>query len=196
MRPRREVHAAHRFAAARPGPLREFLKPLPDPIQRVPMQPIPTPFEYRTRVRPEWIDPNGHMNIANYVVVFDAASDVVFEHIGFDWDRMRAGDLSAFVLGMNLDYRCEIFEADALRITTQLLDWDHKRMHLFHRMYRGEEPSVAATNEVLFSFVSMRERRSTAWPEPMAQALARVAAAHSRLRVPEGAFRKLGIRRG
>jgi len=159
------------------------------------MQSVPTPFEHRDSVRPEWIDPNGHMNIAHYVEVFDAASDVVFAHLGFDWGQMLAEDRSAFVLGMNLDYRCEIFEGDALRITTQLLDWDHKRMHLFHRMHRGEDPEVAATSEMLFTFVCMKERRSARWPEAIHAELARVAAAHARLGVPEGAFRKLGIRR-
>jgi len=159
------------------------------------MQTVPTPFEYRDSVRPEWIDPNGHMNIAHYVVVFDKASDVVFEHVGFDWSQMLAQDRSAFMLGMNLDYRREVFEGDALRITTQLLDWDHKRMHLFHQMYRGEGPEVAATSEVLLSFVCMKERRSASWPEAIQARLARVAAAHARLGVPEGAFRKLGIRR-
>ena len=159
------------------------------------MQSVPTPFEYRDSVRPEWIDPNGHMNIAHYVVVFDKASDGVFAHLGFDWSRMLAQDRSAFVLGMNLDYHDEIFEGEALRITTQLLDWDHKRMHLFHRLHRGEAQAAAATSEVLFSFVCMVERRSARWPEAIQAGLARVAAAHAALGVPEGAFRKLGIRR-
>ena len=35
-------------------------------------EPIPAPFDrYRTSVRPEWIDNNGHMNMGYYVVVFD-----------------------------------------------------------------------------------------------------------------------------
>ena len=31
--------------------------------------------EYTDTVRPEWIDSNGHMNLAYYVVVFDLATD-------------------------------------------------------------------------------------------------------------------------
>ena len=39
---------------------------------------IPAPFDrYRTVVRPEWIDHNGHMNMGFYLVVFDLATDAV-----------------------------------------------------------------------------------------------------------------------
>ena len=30
-------------------------------------------------VRPEWIDHNGHMNVAYYVLAFDESTDAVYE---------------------------------------------------------------------------------------------------------------------
>jgi acyl-CoA thioester hydrolase len=154
----------------------------------------PTPFECEMVVQPEWIDPNGHMNIAQYVVAFDLASDAFCEHVGVGWDYMRTTGNSTFALGMNLDYRRELFEGDPLRITTQLLDWDHKRLHIFHKMCHATGDFLAATNEVLFAHVCLEQRRSVPLPETAQAALARVAAAHERLGVPEGAFRRLGIR--
>ena len=40
---------------------------------------LPVPFDaYRDRVRSEWIDHNGHMNMGYYLVVFDFATDEFF----------------------------------------------------------------------------------------------------------------------
>jgi acyl-CoA thioester hydrolase len=159
------------------------------------VNPVPTPFECEVIVKPEWIDPNGHMNIAYYVVAFDEGNDVLQNHLGLGYDDIRRTGNSAFIVGMNVDYRREVFEGDPLRIETRLLDWDHKRFHVFHEMYHAAEGFLAATNEVLFVHLSMRERRSVPFPDAVQTELARIAAAHERLGVPEGAFRTLGIRR-
>ena len=43
-----------------------------------------TPFRSSKRqIRPEWIDYNGHMNMAYYAVIFDEAADEVYPQIGF-----------------------------------------------------------------------------------------------------------------
>jgi acyl-CoA thioester hydrolase len=146
-------------------------------------------------VKPEWIDPNEHMNVAYYVAAFDEATDVFMDYVGVGFRSTRATGNSTFVVGMNVDYQREVFEGDPLRITTQMLDWDHKRIHVFHQMYHAAEGYLAATNEVLLVHVCTRERRSAAFPAAAQAELARIAAAHERLGVPEGAFRTLGIRR-
>ena len=44
---------------------------------------FPAPFDrFEGMVRPEWIDANGHMNLAYYVVLFDSATDAIFEPLG------------------------------------------------------------------------------------------------------------------
>ena len=35
---------------------------------------------------PEWVDYNGHMNVAYYVMVFDHGTDKLFDHIGLGKD--------------------------------------------------------------------------------------------------------------
>ena len=37
-------------------------------------------------VKPEWIDHNGHMNVAFYVLAFDQATDQVYEPWGLGLD--------------------------------------------------------------------------------------------------------------
>ena len=159
------------------------------------MEAIPTPFVCVGRVEPEWIDANGHMNIAAYVTAFDLSSDMILDYLGLSWEYTRTSGYSVFVIGMNVDYQQELFDKYPIRTTAQLLDWDHKRVHFFHSMYHGSEGYLAATSEVLFVNVHMETRSSAPFSEAIQARTADVAASHAELGVPEGAFRKLGIRR-
>ncbi len=38
-----------------------------------------TPLVYETCVKPEWIDHNGHMNVAFFVLAFDEATDAAYK---------------------------------------------------------------------------------------------------------------------
>ena len=46
---------------------------------------------YRTSVKPEWIDCNGHMNVAYYVLVFGFAADAKRIHLFYDMTRESDG---------------------------------------------------------------------------------------------------------
>ena len=86
-------------------------------------------FEYETSVKPEWIDHNGHMNVAYFVLAFDEATDDVYERWGIGLDYPQQSGCSVFTLGMNVDYLGELFAGDPLRIDTRLVDHDAKRIH-------------------------------------------------------------------
>ena len=49
-------------------------------------------------VQPEWIDYNGHMNMAFYSLVFDKSLDHVLARIGLDENYLREGQGSSFTL--------------------------------------------------------------------------------------------------
>jgi acyl-CoA thioester hydrolase len=45
---------------------------------------------HRGVIEPEWIDYNGHMNVAYYVLVFDRGTDGFLDYLGMDdWDAKR-----------------------------------------------------------------------------------------------------------
>ncbi len=47
---------------------------------------------HRGSIRPEWIDYNGHMNVAYYVLVFDRGTDALLDHLGmYNAYRARNG---------------------------------------------------------------------------------------------------------
>ncbi len=151
---------------------------------------------HRETVRSEWIDYNGHMNVAYYVLVFDHATDVLFEAIGAGEAYRQATEMSLFALEMHVSYMREVHAGDPLRVATQLLDHDAKRLHYIHHMYHAEENHLAAACECLSLHVDMTARRSAPMPDPVAGRVAALMAAHGSLAQPDDVGRRIGIRRG
>ena len=63
-------------------------------------------------VQPEWIDYNGHMNVAFYVLAFDHATDAFLDHIGLDHRYKNEANCTTFVVDMNVCYLGEVLEGD------------------------------------------------------------------------------------
>lgn len=146
--------------------------------------------------RPEWVDYNGHMNVAYYVLVFDHATDAVLDYLDLGADYRAASGCSIFVAEAHVTYQREVNAGDPLRINSRLMDVEGKKFILFHEMYRGNDDKPAATNEVLCLHVDMARRRSVALPAAPAEQLKRLAADHSRLPRPTGAGRAIALNAG
>jgi acyl-CoA thioester hydrolase len=154
---------------------------------------IPTPFVAEgITVKPEWIDYNGHMNVAYYVIAFDAALDGCFTALGLGMSSLDEGR-SVFTAEKHLTYQRELREGDGLRITSQLLGFDAKRVHIFQTMYHADEGYLAATDEWMFLYIDMTDRRTTPMPDHILQRLARVSAAHEMLPRPPQVGRGIGL---
>ena len=150
---------------------------------------------HRATVLPEWIDWNGHMNVGFYVVAFDKATDTLCTQLGVGWEYTREKVGMTFVLEAHVTYDREVREGDPLRITTQVLDYDSKRVHYFHTMHHGDEGWVASTNELILMNIDYETRRSVPWPEETFRRLELMAAAHAKLPRPDKAGRVIAIKR-
>ena len=147
---------------------------------------VPAPLKlYKDLIVPEWIDYNGHMNVAYYVLVFDRATDDFFDFMGLTAEYRAASNASAFTAEMHVNYIREVKEGDEVFVTTQLLGYDAKRFHYFHCMYHGEQGYLAATSELLCLFVDMNQRRVTQMPPPILDRLAEIKQSHAALPLPE-----------
>jgi acyl-CoA thioester hydrolase len=146
-------------------------------------------------VRPEWIDYNGHMNVAYYMLAFDHATDALLDYLGMDAGYRERTHCTVYTLEAHIVYERELKEGDPLRITTQLLDHDPKRVHYFHHMYHAEEGYLAATNELIIMHIDMRVVRGSAMPEDVLTRLEAVMTAHRSLPRPPQVGRTIGILR-
>jgi acyl-CoA thioester hydrolase len=150
---------------------------------------------HRSTVLPEWVDWNGHMNVAFYVTAFDQASGAFMRNIGLGRNYVDSKSGMTFVLETHVTYDREMREGAPMRFTTQLLDRDAKRVQLFHEMYHGEQNYLAATNETIVMNIDYATRRSAAWPMQAAERLEAVWATHRDLPRPAKAGRVMGLRK-
>jgi acyl-CoA thioester hydrolase len=136
---------------------------------------------HRETVRPEWIDYNGHMNVAYYVLVFDHATDAVLDYLGLGADYRAASGCSVFVAEAHVTYDREVNAGDSLRIASRVVAAEGKKFILYHEMFRADEGEVVATNEVLCVHVDLARRRSAPMPNDALERLKRIAEIHGRL---------------
>lgn len=161
------------------------------------MEDVVAPLEHDgldLRVRSEWLDFNGHMNIAYYVLAFDLATDNLFRLVTPDvWDKdVFLGGF--YCVEMHLTYERELYENDPLRITSQMLGVDDKRLHWLHRMYHAGTGELAATNELLFLCISRQTRRAAAMAPNHFDAWKTLCDAHGSLPRPSQAGRVMSVR--
>ena len=150
---------------------------------------------HEERVQAEWIDANGHMNLAYYVLAFDHATDVLFDRLGIGNAYRAETGRAIFVLETHVTYERELREGDPMRFTSQLLGVGPKKLHLFHAMYHAEAGFLAATNEILGVHVDLALRRSQPFPEPALSRLQALAERHLSLGWPKQAGRSIRLDR-
>jgi acyl-CoA thioester hydrolase len=144
-------------------------------------------------VRPEWIDYNGHMNVAYYVLAFDHATDALLDHVGLGAAYVRAENRSIFVMEMHVTYEREVKAGDPLSIASRVLGVDDKRVHLIHEMRHAGEGWLAATNELVLMHVDLEERRSCPLPAAAGASLRGVHQAQASSPVPSQVGRVIGL---
>ncbi|KUF10761.1 carnitine 3-dehydrogenase [Pseudoponticoccus marisrubri] len=146
----------------------------------------------RRAVPQTWADYNGHMNEAHYLEIGAQATDRFMEMIGAGPDYIAAGK-SYFTVENHLCYHDEVKVGETLVVTTQVVAGAGKKMHLFHRICRGEV--VAATMETLLLHVDLTTRRACPPEAGVERTLTQYAEAHAGLDAPVELARHVGAKR-
>ena len=153
---------------------------------------IPAPFDrFEGEVLPEWIDYNGHMNLAYYTVLFDQATDLLFDELGLGLDYRRTTQLGTFVAETHNRYERELLVGARVRVTIQVIAADDKRLHLAHEMFALEGGHRTSTQELMFLHVDLAARRVCPFPEDLRRRVAAAAAAHATLPRPDWVGRRI-----
>jgi len=148
---------------------------------------------HRETVRPEWVDYNGHMNVAYYVLVFDHGTDIVLERLGLGRAYRESTGRSVFVVESHVTYEAEVVAGDRLSVSSRVLGRDAKRLHLFHAMHRDKDGRLAATNELMFVHVDMGARRPAPLPDDARARIDAAIAAQSADPMPSQVGRVIGF---
>jgi len=146
------------------------------------------------RVEPQWIDYNGHLNMAYYNVLFDRAVDEAYELLGIGADYVTRARHSCFTAEVHIRYLRELHAGDPVRVTFQLLAHDAKRLHYFEQLFHATEGWVSATSENMALHVALDAKATAPFPQPATRRLALMQAAHGALPRPEAAGRRIAMK--
>jgi carnitine 3-dehydrogenase len=147
---------------------------------------------HETRISPAWIDYNGHANETAYLRMASEATDALLAHVGVDASYVASG-LSYYTVETHLRHLNESHAGEKVRISTQVLAADEKRLHLFHRVIRDEE--LLATAEQMLLHVDTAEGRVSPAPARVLERVRAIAAAHASLPPPDGVGRRIEMPR-
>jgi acyl-CoA thioester hydrolase len=120
-----------------------------------------------TAVIPEWIDYNGHMNVAYYIKAFEIGIDSYKAVVGMTLDYIERTGRSTVALESHITYQQEAHLGERLRIETRILDCDGKRVHVYQEIYR--DSTLLATQETLAISFDTRARRTSPFEPAIAE---------------------------
>ncbi|MGI9512096.1 MAG: thioesterase family protein [Anderseniella sp.] len=143
-------------------------------------------------VEDDWIDYNGHFNMAYYGVLFDRTCDEAFELVGLGPEYLKSG-ASFFTLETHTTYIRELHADYKVKVTLQMLDYDAKRMHYVQEMFHADEGWLSATMEAICMHVDMTAKKSAPFPESILDRISAMHEAHAGLPVPPQVGHKIGI---
>lgn len=159
------------------------------------MNKLPTVI-FTTEIKPEWLDYNNHMNVAYYVLVFDLAFEELLLSLRLGEERAKRTGISTMTLESHITYDQEVSLGQEVEIRMQLIDHDHKRMHLYLEMYlEGRSGYLASTLEQISMCVDLNERKSVSFPDEVMAKIKTLSQQQSHLERPHNIGRKIGIRK-
>jgi acyl-CoA thioester hydrolase len=147
------------------------------------------------KVEDQWVDYNGHLNMAYYNVLFDRAGDEAFDLVGLGADYVKSANASFFTLEAHLTYLRELHAGDPVKISVQFLDYDAKRVHYVEEMFHADEGWLAAVSEHMIIHVDMSSKRTSPFPPEVLAKIAAMCASHKELPVPPQVGHRIGIPR-
>ena len=96
---------------------------------------LPAPFLTTVmQIEPQWIDFNGHLNMAYYNVLFDRGIDQMWAKMGIGPSYMAERGGSTFTAECHVRYLREVHLGDPVQVAVFILDHDEKRIHTFEEL--------------------------------------------------------------
>ncbi len=146
-------------------------------------------------IESQWIDYNGHFNMAYYNVLFDRDSDVGLTLVGLGPAYVEKTGNSYFTLEAHISYLRELNAHDQVWIATQILDFDSKRLHYVQMMHHAKESWLACVTENIVMHVDLKSKKSSPFPADVLEKIKFAHEAHKSLPIPLQVGHKIGIPR-
>ena len=154
---------------------------------------MPALTTYTTQVLPDWVDYNGHLRDAFYLLIFSYATDALMDKLGLDSENREASGHSLFTLELHLNYLHEVKLGAEVQVRTQLIAFDAKRLHLYHSLHLAGDEKELAGNEQMLLHVDLAGPHSAPFTEATSATLAAISAEQADLARPALLGRVIGL---
>tara|TARA_B100000676_G_C17823763_1_gene704043 strand:- start:63 stop:530 length:468 start_codon:yes stop_codon:yes gene_type:complete len=111
------------------------------------------------RVRAEWADYNGHMNLAYYIHLFDGSWEVLLGKFNIGEESAKNEKRTTFAVESHTTYDKELKVGDEVDLNLLFLDRDKKRIVYKLEMKHKQEQYLASTTEVCSLYVDLGARK-------------------------------------
>ena len=139
--------------------------------------------QYRTEVRAEWIDYNGHLHDAGYAIVLSEANEALLAHLGLSEAYQAATGRAMYTVESHIRYLAEASRGDVIEAESLLVSADAKRLRV-HTLLRRAGGVAVATGEYLYLHVDQAAGGVTAMPPDRWAAVSALLSAHAPLDRP------------
>ena len=119
-------------------------------------------FLSKQKVIKDWVDYNGHMNVAYYVLIFDVyGGEILMSGFNMGEDSAKNTKKSTMVVESHITYNQELAEGDEVNVNLTYFDHDKKRLLYKLEMIHNEKKFLASTIEVLALYVDLDKRKAS-----------------------------------
>lgn len=141
----------------------------------------------------EWVDYNGHLRDAYYLLIFSYASDAFMDLIGLDDAGRQASQRTIYTIETHLNYLLEVKQAGQYTVMSQILFSDNKRVRLFHNLINLDTSTIHATNEQALLHIDQTGPKVAVFNPDVAEKVNALAQVQRDLPWPENAGRSISF---
>ena len=117
-------------------------------------------FLSKQKVIKDWVDYNGHMNVAYYVLIFDVyGGEILMSGFNMGEESAKNTKKSTMVVESHITYNQELAEGDEVNVNLTYFDHDKKILLYKLEMVHKEKKFLASTIEVLALYVDLDKRK-------------------------------------
>ena len=112
------------------------------------------------KILSDWIDYNGHMNVAYYLLIFDKfGADNLNNIFNMGEYSAKTSGMSTMMVETNISYNQELKLDDEVDINLLYFDHDKKRLQYKFEMIHKNKKYLASTFEALALYVDLNNRK-------------------------------------
>ena len=148
---------------------------------------------WRGTVLHAWVDYNGHLRDAFYMLLFSMGCDATMNTLGLDEAGRAATGHSTFTLEVHTNYLLEVREGAVVEVRMQMLAHDAKRIHGFLSLHLEGQQTMLACSEQMWLNMNMTVRRSAPFAASVMPRVQALAARHKDLPVSKYVGRLIGL---